>query len=123
MTTRLPPRAGILVVLSELDYIAGLSIYRVDNDLQHGCALSADQFLALDLFDREAVVHALAEALEAVARDNGCAALHTVLPERTVKGPASVDGLMAMLYALGHRVETVRLCKRLVDAPPVVPVP
>ena len=113
VSRREPLPAGILTVLSELDYIAGLSIYRVEADLQHRCALVADHFFALDLFDRGAVVHALAEALEDVAREHGCVAVHTILPERVAKGRNGAGGLIATLHDLGHQVGMVRLCKRL----------
>lgn len=113
MTPREPRPAGIMTVLSELDYIAGLCIYRVEHDLRHGWALAADHFLALDPFNRGAVVLALVEALEALARENGCAAVHTSVPERCTTVQANGRGLIEILCSLGHEIETVRLCKRL----------
>ncbi|MFQ5774047.1 MAG: hypothetical protein ACE5GS_05990 [Kiloniellaceae bacterium] len=113
VSSRAGPTSGILTVVSEQDYIAGLSIYRIEPDLQHGAALIAEHFMALDLFDRTAVVHALAEALEALGREHGCAAIHTSVPERYAKVRAVDGGLVSALCSRGHRVESLRLCKLL----------
>lgn len=110
------PMAGILTVMSEQDYIAGLSIYRIEHDLQHGPALVADHFMALDLFDRPAVVHALAAALEDLARERGCTAIHTNIPDRADVSRDKEGGLVSTLRSRGHRVESLRLCK-ILDRP------
>ena len=110
------PMAGILTVMSEQDYIAGLSIYRIELDLQHGPALVADHFMALDLFDRPAVVHALAGALEDLARERGCTAIHTNIPERAALQREHDGGLVSTLRSRGHRIESLRLCK-ILDRP------
>jgi len=107
------PPSGILSVVSERGYIAGLCVFRVDYDLVHGPALSATHFLALDLFDREAVAHALADALENLARKHRCLAVHTHVPDWHRKAVQSNDGMAGLLLGRGHRVESVCLCKRL----------
>lgn len=106
-------QGGILTVVSEQAYIAGLSIYRIEPDLQHGPALVADHFTALDLFDRQAVVHALAGALEDLARERGCTAIHTNVRERTAPRRDDGGGLVSALCSRGHQIESLRLCKIL----------
>ncbi len=105
---------GILAVADERNYIAGLCSYRVVPDLFHGRLLDAGHFLAFDLLDRRPVAEALAEALEVLARERGCAAVHTHLPYRTAAPTEPGDGLSGLLAARGHRVESLGLCKRLV---------
>lgn len=111
------PRArstmGIITVISERDYIAGLSTYRVAQDLQHGPALLADNFMALDLFDREAVIHALAEALETLGRMQGCTAIHTHALDRGTLALSGEEDIAKILLSRGHRVESIMLCKVL----------
>lgn len=103
-----PPETGIISIVSEQGYIAGLSSYQVHRSLTHGHSLTADHFVAMDLFDRRAVVNALAEAIEALARERRCGAVHTNLLEKN-----STDDTAAALARRGHRVEAVRLCKIL----------
>ncbi|MFQ6017175.1 MAG: hypothetical protein ACE5KF_03180 [Kiloniellaceae bacterium] len=105
------PDAGIITVISERDYIAGLCSYHIAHDLRHGPALIADHFLALDLFDQRAVVHALAEAIESLAKDRLCTAIHTNLPETGAK--ISDGWLIRLLGNRGHRIESLRMCKVL----------
>ena len=105
---------GILAVTDGRDYIAGLCSYRVVPDLVHGRLLDAGHFLAFDLLDRRPVAEALAEALEALARERGCTAVHTHLPHRNGAPPDPDDGMSRLLAARGHRVESLGLCKRLV---------
>ncbi len=105
---------GILAVTDGCNYIAGLCSYRLVPDLVHGRLLDAGHFLAFDLLDRRPVVEALAKALEAVARECGCTAVHTHLPYRNGAPTEPADGLSGLLAARGHRVESLGLCKRLV---------
>ena len=102
---------GIITVLSEQDYIAGLCSYRIEPDLVHGRSLTAEPFLAIDMFHRMAVVHALADAIEAIARERRCDAIHTTLPDK--RGGRGHRGLAFDLTDRGHQVESVRLCKIL----------
>ncbi len=108
---------GIQSVIAEQNYIAGLSIYRIETVLFHGPALIADHFMALDLFDRPAVAHALAEFLEDLGRQRGCTALHTNIPESGVRWQGSDDCLASILRERGHTVESLLLCKTLGNAP------
>jgi hypothetical protein len=105
---------GILAVTDRCDYIAGLCCYRLVPDLVHGRLLDAGHFLTFDLLDRQPVAEALAAAVEALARERGCSAVHTRLPHRNDAPPDPGDGLSGLLAARGHRVESLGLCKRLV---------
>ncbi len=103
---------GILAVTDRRGYIAGLCSYRLVPDLVHGRLLDTGHFLAFDLLERQPVAESLAAALEALARERGCHAVHTRLPHRNA-GP-DPDGLSGLLAARGHRIESLGLCKRLV---------
>ncbi len=118
------PCSGILVVDNEQGYIVGLCTYRVQNDLFHGRTLHSDNLVALDLFNSRPVVTALAEAIESLARAFNCTALQTSLPERRgrirdsrSREAASRDRDPAgLLGELGHRVDSLCLCKQLTPA-------
>lgn len=109
-----PADGGIITVVSEQGYIVGLCCYRVAQDLRHGAVLLADHFLVLDLFGQKAVVRALADAVDSLARERRCTAIHTSLPETGVKGADS--WLVQILRSRGHRVESLRMCKLLAGA-------
>ncbi len=104
---------GILAVTDRRGYIAGLGSYRLVPDLVHGRLLDAGHFLAFDLLDRQPVAEALAAAVEALARERGCTAGHTHLPQRNDAPPDPGRGLSGLLTARGYRVESLDLCKRL----------
>jgi hypothetical protein len=106
---------GIITVVSEQGYIVGLCCYRVARDFQHGVVLMADHFLILDLFGQQAVVGALADAAESLARERRCTAIHTSLPETGVKGADA--WLVRILRGRGHRVESLGMCKPLASPP------
>ncbi|NIV75283.1 MAG: hypothetical protein GWN37_10725 [Gammaproteobacteria bacterium] len=108
-----PPHSGIMTVISEREYIAGLCSYQIDHDLVHGLRLTADNFLAFDLLDRRLVAHALAEGLESLARDLRCTAVHTHLLHTDPVNPARGGGLVDILSTRGHRVESIGMCKLL----------
>ena len=106
-----PAQGGILTVLCEQRYIAGLCSYRLEADLLHGQALAVDLFVAYDMFDREAIANALVSGLETIARTNNCRATHTQLIER--RRNSIKTGLLAMLTRSGHKLERIRRWKHL----------
>ncbi len=106
---------GIITVDSEQGYIVGLCCYRVAQDLRHRAVLLANHFLILDLIGQQAVGRALADAVESLARNRRCTAIHTSLPEAGVKG--ADDWLVRILRSRGHRVESLRMCKLLANSP------
>ncbi len=107
--------SGVVTVLSEQDFIVGLCCYRVEKNLHHGAVLMADPFLALDLLDLKAVASALADAIESLAREWHCTAIHTSLPATGVKG--AENWLVRNLRGRGHQVESLRMCKLLASSP------
>ena len=110
-----PADGGIITVVNEQGYIVGLCCYLDTQDLRHGAVLLANHFLILDLFDQQAVVRALADALESLARERRCTAIHTSVPETGVK--RADDWLVRILRSRGHRVESLRMCKLLANSP------
>lgn len=111
--TAAPETSGIKSVVTEQDYIAGLGIYRVEDDLCHGPTLIADHFMALDLFNRKAVVQALAEFLESLGRQHGCCAVHMHIQDQVGRWEGPSDCTISILRDRGHAVESLRLCKVL----------
>lgn len=106
-----PADGGIIIAVSEQGYIVGLCCYRVARDLQHGAVLMADPFVALDLYDPQAVVRALADAVESLARERRCTAIHTSPSGTGVKGADA--WLIRILRNRGHRFESLMMCKLL----------
>lgn len=109
--------SGIMTVQNANGYIHGLFSYNVEQDLRHGRALVVDNFVVLDLFDLPGAAEVLLHAMDGLARDLGCTAIHTNLPEpyaalsagSAAGGPASQ--VLDCFRGEGHRTETVRLCK------------
>jgi hypothetical protein len=75
----------------------------------------ADPFLALDLLDLKAVASALAGAIESLAREWHCTAIHTSLPATAAKG--AENWLVRILRSRGHRIESLSMCKPLTSSP------
>ena len=76
----------------------GLFCYRVEDDLKLGKVLTADHFVAVDLLDPGAVLAALVEELDVLAKRLGCQAVRSLVHG----GAPTVAG---GLYAAGHRPE------------------
>ncbi len=90
---------------------SGLFCYRVEDDLKLGKVLVADHFVAVDLLDPAAVLTALVEELDSLAKRLGCHAVRSLVHG----GAADVEG---GLYAAGHRPEGASLLlKRLLETP------
>jgi hypothetical protein len=115
--TRRAGQSGIVAVRRVgRDFPCGLFCYRVDNDLEHGRVLIAEHFVAVDLLDPKAVLAALVEELEALARRLGCTAIRSVVhgSELAVAGGLS---------AAGHTPEGELLLKPLPQALTASPRP
>ncbi len=102
---------GIIVARREgRTFPCGLFCYRVAEDLKLGKTLVADHFVAVDLLDPGAVVAALVEELEGLAKRLGCQAVRSV-----VHGGASE--VADELRAAGHQPEASLLLKELLEPP------
>ncbi|PWC83423.1 hypothetical protein TSH100_20625 [Azospirillum sp. TSH100] len=108
-----PASRGIMTVQNAQGYLHGLFSYAAEPHLLHGRTLCVDNFVVLDLFDVAGVAEALLRAMEGVARRLGCAAIHTTLPDRTVRHGSRRDPIPDCFRTEGHRQETVRFCKDL----------
>jgi hypothetical protein len=90
---------------------SGLFCYRVEDDLKLGRVLVADHFVAVDLLDPAAVLAALVEELDRLAKRLGCQAVRSLVHGGA---PEVEDGLQAA----GHRPEGASLLlKQLLQAP------
>ncbi|HYG90520.1 MAG TPA: hypothetical protein VD978_30170 [Azospirillum sp.] len=106
-------RAGIMTVQNERGYIHGLFSYSADDHLHHGCVLTVENFIVHDLFNLPDVAATLLRAMDTIARDLGCSAIHTNLPETYAMLSDYCNSVLASFRAEGHTVETLRLCKPL----------
>lgn len=111
---------GIMTVQNR-GYIYGLFSYRVENNLQHGCMLMVENFIVLELFNPGGAASALLEAMDSLADELGCSAIHTTLPNSEQFTPNYRRWLLGQFRSMGHLVESQTLCKRvtaddLVDA-------
>jgi hypothetical protein len=89
----------------------GLFCYRVETDLKLGRVLVADHFVAVDLLDPAAVLVALVDELDGLAKRLGCQAVRSLVHGGA---PEVEDGL----HAAGHRPEGASLLlKRLLETP------
>lgn len=104
-------QCGIIVARREgRTFPCGLFCFRVEEDLKLGRTLVADHFVAVDLLEPGAVVAALVEELEGLAKRLGCQAVRSV-----VHGGASE--VADELRAAGHQPEAALLLKELLDPP------
>jgi hypothetical protein len=98
---------GILVARRDKrQHASGLFYYRRELDLQHGCILVADHFVAIDLLDPRPVLAALIEALERLAYTMECSAIRSVVH-------ASSTEIAQELFSAGHYLEGATLWKTL----------
>jgi hypothetical protein len=100
--------AGALGLRNEAGYICGLVLFRCDYDLRHGKVLAINLFIALDLVNEAEAASALLQAVEAKARELGCAATH-------IRLDAAQRSLGQRFATAGYRSEADIFC-RSVDA-------
>lgn len=113
-TDGLPAARGIMTVQNAQGYMHGLFSYAVEPQLLHGRTLCVDNFVVLDLFDIAGPAETLLQAMEGLARQLGCTAIHTTLPERYLPRDSRRNPIPDCFRTEGHRQETVRFCKDLV---------
>jgi hypothetical protein len=116
----LRPR-GIMTVQNERGYIHGLFSYMVEEHLRHGRVLAVENFIVLDLFDMAGAADELLNAMDRVAEDLGCTAIHTNLPDDYSSLPDYCNWLLTCFREAGHEVETLRLCKQMINLDPPTP--
>lgn len=110
----LPAARGIMTVQNAQGYMHGLFSYAVEPQLLHGRTLCVDNFVVLDLFDVAGPAETLLQAMEVLARQLGCTAIHTTLPERYMPRDSRRNPIPDCFHTEGHRQETIRFCKDLV---------
>jgi len=105
-------QCGIIAARREgRTFPSGLFCYRVSDDLNLGKVLIADHFVAVDLLEPAAVLAALVEELDRLAKRLDCHAVRSL-----VHGGASE--VAGGLHAAGHRPEGASLLlKRMHEAP------
>lgn len=116
----LRPR-GIMTVQNARGYIHGLFSYTVEEHLRHGRVLAVENFIVLDLFDTAGAADELLNAMDSVAEGLGCTAIHTNLPDDYSSLPDYCNWLLTCFREAGHAVETLRLCKQMIDLDPPTP--
>lgn len=105
-------QCGIIAARREgRSFPSGLFCYRVSDDLKLGKVLIADHFVAVDLLEPAAVLAALVEELDRLAKRLDCHAVRSLVHG----GASEVEG---GLHAAGHRPEGASLLlKRLLKTP------
>lgn len=112
-TPKPAPSAGIVVAESLQGYIHGLFAYTVRLVLNHDAVLTVENFVAVDLADRAAATKALIAVMESMARDHGCSAIHTHIPDGWLVTQPGGSGMLDHLRRAGHEIEYVKFCKAL----------
>ena len=110
-----PHPRGIMTVQNARGYIHGLFSYTAEEHLRHGRVLTVENFIVLDLFDMAGAADELLNAMDRVADDLGCSAIHTNLPDDYSTLPDYCNWLLTCFRDSGHEVETLRLCKQMID--------
>jgi hypothetical protein len=104
---------GILTVVDERGFILGLLDYTIDRELLHGRTLMVKNFVALDFLDtsRKDIAKVLIQAMEKLADQRGCSAIHTLVQQSDTEPPQT--WIMELLESHGHKPKRVNLCKTL----------
>jgi hypothetical protein len=108
-----PAESGVLSVENEQGYIAALFTYRCHRDLKHGRLLMAENFVALDFLDPAACARALGEALEHLAGQLGCSAVHSIVAPAGEGHDGSARLMEDVLGSRGHLDRGRLFCKEL----------
>lgn len=104
---------GIIIVESSRGYIHGLFHYNEATTLGHGKVLNVDNFIALDTGDRAAAIKMLIGVMEDLAREFGCDAIHTNLPDAWICAKSGTATVLDHLRDAGHERNIVKLSKTL----------
>lgn len=99
-------RKGIVALHGDRQYLCGLFVWRIDQDLRHGRTLVVDYAIGLDMVSQDAVTMALVDAIEDAARRLKCGAVHSHVG--SARGPVP-----DRMSRTGYQTEGVVLCKRL----------
>ncbi len=107
-------RTGAKVAVNSRGHIFGLFTWRREPDLEYGCRLAVENFVALEVVAAPIVGAALVEAIEREAVHQGCAAVRTALPGAIVRPkPGTGARYLALFDEAGHTVENFNLRKTL----------
>ena len=104
--------SGIMTAQSR-NYIHGLFRYEACPSLRHGKQLMVDTFIVLDLFNPSGAAAALLGALDDLADDLGCEAIHTTVPNSLRQASDYRRWLLGHFQECGHHEDSVTLCKHI----------
>lgn len=107
---------GVMAAENPNGYIHGLFCYIVHTALNQKAVLVVDNFVALDTGDRAAAIGALLAAMDDLARNLHCSAIHTDIPDSWIIRHGSGRGLLDHLEIFGHSRAFVRFRKAIGDA-------
>lgn len=102
---------GVLTAETARGHIYGLLCYRVERDPRHRRCLAIDPFVAFEIGRRPAVTEALLQAVDELARQHRCGAVHIALPKDWAGGPTFRSELVKLFETHGHSVARIGLCK------------
>ena len=97
------------------NYIHGLFSYRASPSLRHGTQLLVENFIVLDLFNPSGAAAALLGAMDELADDLGCEAIHTTVPNSLSQASDYRRWLVGHFQECGHHEDSVTLCKHIAE--------
>ena len=103
-------KSGVLALQDAADYLCGLLVYEVENDLRAGLILTIHVFTAMDLANSAEVVQALLEAATLKAVDFGCTGVQ-------IRVSGEQAALAARVRGLGYTERAGYLWKRIALPP------
>jgi hypothetical protein len=109
-------KSGIISAESKRGYIHGIFCYSVQPTLDHGTVLAVENFIAVDTGDRAAAIKSLIAMMGNLARELGCSAIHTHIPNHWISKETRGTAMLHHLRDAGHQPEFVEFCK-IVAAP------
>jgi len=98
----------VVGICSSNNYLRGLFTYHVVPDVRHQRTLVVEYFVVESVFSPREIATALMDGVDAVARAEGCNAIHANLP-------SAANWLVKMLHERGYGSGTWQLCKHLTD--------
>lgn len=97
------------------NYIHGLFSYRALPSLRHRTQLVVENFIVLDLFNPSGAASALLGAMDELADNLNCEAIHTTVPNSLREASDYRRWLVGLFQESGHHEDSVSLCKHIAE--------
>lgn len=97
---------GLIAARTAAGYMLGLCCYRVELDLRDGLTLRVDDVVVPGMLGQRQITAGLFQAIEALAKESGCAAVH-------ISCPVNISWLFQLARHKDYWRCRWRFCKRL----------